>query len=86
MESQVIVRIDSKIKKRFYGIARMEGKTASEKVREMINEYVSKGDISNAVDEIWDGITKKMKRKGISQADVDNAVREVRRTKRSRLD
>jgi antitoxin component of RelBE/YafQ-DinJ toxin-antitoxin module len=81
MESQVIIRIDSKIKERFYGIVRMEGKTASEKVREMINEYVSKGDISASVDEIWNEITKKMKKKGISQADVDKAIKEVRKMK-----
>jgi histone H3/H4 len=84
MESQMIIRIDGKTKGKFYRIARMEGKTASEKVREMVAEYVTKGDLSAVVDDLWGKISGKAQRKGITGLDIEKAVRAVRESKRKR--
>ena len=37
------------MKGKFFKIMRMEGKTASEKIREMIERYVSENDLSTIV-------------------------------------
>jgi predicted DNA-binding protein len=73
MTTSMIVRIDRDTKERFYRAARGEGKTASEKLRELMETYVRKADMSEVVDSIWDGIGKRLRRK-----DVGKAIRAVR--------
>ena len=42
MTKQMVIRIDEETKERFQRVSRMEGKTASEKMRELIENYVRK--------------------------------------------
>ena len=56
----------------------MEGKSASEKVREMVETYIRTMDIGPVVDDLWERIGSKMKEKGIAESDVGKAVRDVR--------
>ncbi len=81
MGSQLIVRMDPKTKKRFYELARMEGKTASAKVREMVESYISTADVSLVVDDLWDRIGIKMRAAKTTQADVAAAVEAFRRSR-----
>lgn len=78
MSSQMILRIDDKTKEKFYSIVRREGKTASEKMREMVESYIKKADMSQVVDDLWARVEKKVKEKGFSEADVERVIREVR--------
>ena len=78
MGDQLVIRIDRKMKEKFYELARMEGKTASEKVREMIEAYIRTMDIGPVVDDLWERIGSKMKEKGIRAGDVRKTVRDVR--------
>ena len=78
MEKQMVVRINEDIKKKFYKVARMEGKTASEKIREMIEEYVRENDLSTVVDNLWERVSKKIAAKGYGERDIDTAIEEVR--------
>lgn len=84
MKSQMIVRIDPDIKNKFYKIARIEGTTPSEKVREMVKEYVAKADISAVVDDLWDRISEKAQKRGITEAHIDNAIKEARASRKKR--
>ena len=70
----MIVRIDRETKERFYRAARGEGKTASQKLRELIESYVRKADLPQVVDAIWDGIGKRLRRKGVKAGDVAKAI------------
>lgn len=81
MGSQIIIRIDDKTKETFYRLARMEGKSASEKIREMVESYIRKSDIGTVVDDLWSRIGTKMKKKGYSEKDVDKAIKEIRASK-----
>jgi predicted DNA-binding protein len=78
MGDQLVIRIDRKTKEKFYELARMEGKSASEKVREMVETYIRTMDIGSVVDSLWERIGSKMKEEGIGEDDVEQAIREVR--------
>ncbi len=78
MTKQMVIRIDEETKKRFQRVSRMEGKTASEKMRELIENYVRKGDLSQVVDDLWERIGTKARKSGVSAKDVDRIIRETR--------
>lgn len=79
MATQLVIRIDPEIKKRLMKLARTEGKTASDKVREMVTEYVAQSDLSAIVDDLWVRISKKVRKQGITARDVDRTIAQVRR-------
>jgi hypothetical protein len=78
MESQLIVRIDSKVKDKFRSAVRIEGKTASEKVREMVEEYVREHSMEEGMKSLWDEIGQSLKKKGYKESDVKKMIRKVR--------
>jgi len=81
MKKQMIIRIDKETKDKFNRIARMEGKTSSEKVRELVNTYIADNDLSSVVDDLWSRISKKIKMKGFKEEDIDTVIKEVRASK-----
>jgi len=78
METQLIVRIDRDTKQRFSRIARMEGKTASTKVRELVSSYLEENDFSPMVGDLWDRSSRKLRRKGYTEKDVQKAIKKAR--------
>ncbi|MFQ5441138.1 MAG: ribbon-helix-helix protein, CopG family [Thermodesulfobacteriota bacterium] len=82
MSTQMIIRMDPELKENITRLARIEGKNTSEKVRELIEEYVKEHDISSYIDGLWERVGKKLKAKGKTPEDVKRAVREVRKAKR----
>jgi predicted DNA-binding protein len=78
MRAQLIIRLDHATKERFTRIARQEGKTASEKIRELLNSYIRKSDLSIVVDDIWTSISNRMRQNGVTEDDVDRVIGEVR--------
>ena len=78
MTRQMVIRIDDETKERFQRVSRMEGKTASEKMRELIENYVRKADLSQVVDDLWDRIGVKANKQGVNAKDVDRIIRETR--------
>lgn len=79
MSKQMVVRIDDETKERFQRVSRMEGKTASEKLRELVENYVRKADLSQVADDLWGRIGARMQERGLSETDVEQAIRETRR-------
>lgn len=79
MEKQLLIRIDNDLKERLERLARSEGKTTSEMVRELISEYVRERDISAYIDELWNRVGDKLRKKGAGLADVNRAVAESRK-------
>ena len=82
MTTQLVVRIDDEAKDKLMRLARMEGKTASDKVREMVNEYVTQNDLPAIVDDLWARISKKLDDRGVTEKDVERTVKAVRRARR----
>lgn len=81
METQLIVRIDKAKKQKFSKLARMEGKTASTKVRELVDSYIETNDFSRVVSDVWSRISDRLREKGITEADVGRTIKEVRSSK-----
>ncbi len=81
MTTQMIVRIDREVKQRFSKLARVEGKTSSQMMRELIEDYIKERDIGTYVDDLWSRIGRKLKSKGVKQRDISRAMKEVRKTR-----
>lgn len=79
--SQLIVRIDDDLKKKVSRFAMAEGKTASQVVREMLEQYVSDRDIGGYIDEVWDRIGRALSKKGMGADDVPGAVSNARKNR-----
>lgn len=82
MNTQLIIRIEQRKKDRLLKTARREGKTASEKVRELVDDYVAKNDFATIVDDLWNRISKKAQEKGITEKEIDRVIKEVRESKK----
>jgi len=81
MATQMMVRIDPEVKSRFNKLARVEGKTTSQMVRELIEDYIKERDIGAYIDDLWGRIGGKLKSKGIRQRDINRAIREARKNR-----
>jgi len=82
MTAQMLIRMDPELKNKITRLAMAEGKNTSEKVRELIEDYVKEHDISTYVDDLWSRIGKKLRSRGKTPDDVARAVKEVRKAKR----
>ncbi|MBM4135896.1 MAG: ribbon-helix-helix protein, CopG family [Nitrospira sp.] len=79
MSTQMIIRIDPEVKDRLNKLARVEGKTTSKMVRELIEDYIKERDISAYIDDLWNRIGEKLRAKGIKSRDIDEAIKAVRK-------
>ena len=81
MTTQMIIRMDPEVKDRFNKLARVEGKTTSQMVRELIEGYIKERDIGVYVDDLWGRIGGKLRSKGMKQGDVNKAIKEARKSR-----
>jgi predicted DNA-binding protein len=81
MTTQMIIRMDSEMKSRLNKLARVEGKTTSQMVRELIEDYMREKDIGAYIDNLWDRIGGRMKAKGIKQMGINRAIKESRKSR-----
>lgn len=81
MTTQMIIRMDSETKNRLNKLARVEGKTTSQMVRELIDDYMREKDIGAYIDNLWGRIGGKMKAKGINQTGINRAIKESRKSR-----
>lgn len=79
MSTQMLIRIDDEVKSRLNKLARLEGKTTSEMVRELIEERIKERDIGAYVDDLWNRIGKKLKSKGVTSAAIEKAIKVSRK-------
>lgn len=82
MTTQMIIRIDPTLKDKLYKLARTEGKSASQMIREILKDYVKERDISAYIDDLWKRIGRKLESKKIKPKDIEKAIRESRKSSR----
>jgi len=70
----MIIRIDDEIKNRLNRLARIEGKTTSEMVRGLIEDYIKERDIGSYIDDLWNRIGKKLKSGGVTPTTIEKAI------------
>jgi predicted DNA-binding protein len=81
MSTQMIVRINPELKNKVNTIAKGEGKSISEVVRELLEEYVKNRDIGLYIDDLWQRIGEKFITRKIGPKEIQRAIREVRAKK-----
>jgi predicted DNA-binding protein len=78
MDAQMIIRLDPELKDRMQQLARAEGKSASQVVRELIEGYTRDRDMGGYISDLWERIGKKMELQGTGPGDIDRVIEEVR--------
>ncbi len=78
MVTQVLIRVDKKLKDRFQRLSRTEQKSVNEKVRELMEDYVKEHDIEAGLRSLWDEIGQSLRKKGRKASEVNKMIEEVR--------
>jgi len=78
----MIIRIDDEVKTRLNRLARIEGKTTSEMVRGLIEEYIRERDIGAYIEDLWNRTGRKLKTKGVTAETIDKAIKASRKERR----
>jgi len=81
MSTQMIVRIDPELKIKVNNLAKNEGKSISEVVRELLEDYVKDRDIGLYIDDLWKRIGAKLESRGFGPKDIKSVIQEVRTKK-----
>ena len=81
MTTQMIVRIDPELKNKVNNLAKAEGKSVSEVVRELLEEYVKNRDIGLYIDDLWQRIGDKLKSRKVGPRKIQGVIQEVRSNK-----
>ena len=78
MNTQLIVRLEEELKSKITKLAKAEGKTTSQVVRELVRNYVQERDMEGYIDDLWARIGTKLKARNVRRRDIARAVRNVR--------
>lgn len=78
MSTQMIIRVEPDLKKEVSRLAKEEGKNLSELVRELLVKYTKERDMSVYIDDLWDRIGQKLSGNEVSEADIEEAIKQVR--------
>ena len=81
MAEQLLIRIDPELKRKLGKLATMEGKTSTQVVRDLIEDYVKRRDVASYVDSLWKRIGSGLRSKGADEGDIAKAIREAREAK-----
>ncbi|MEE4265490.1 MAG: ribbon-helix-helix protein, CopG family [Desulfobacteraceae bacterium] len=81
MTTQMIVRVNPDLKNKVNTLAKAEGKSVSEVVRELLEDYVKNRDIGLYVDDLWQRISDKLISRKIGPKEIQRAIQEVRAKK-----
>ena len=81
MTTQMIVRINPELKNKVNSLAKAEGKSVSEVVRELLEDYVKNRDIGLYIDDLWRRIGDKLVSRKVGPKDIQRAIQEARTQK-----
>ena len=81
MTTQMIVRINPELKNKVHSLAKAEGKSVSEVVRELLEDYVKNRDIGLYIDDLWQRIGDKLVSRTVGSKEIKRAIQEVRAQK-----
>ena len=78
MSNQMIVRIQPELKAKVNTLAKAEGKSVSEVVRELLDGYVKNRDISSYIDDLWNRVGISLQSRGVRRSDIQRAIKDAR--------
>lgn len=83
MTEQLLIRVAPELKRKLAKMASLEGKTSTQVVRDLIQEYIRQRDLPAYIDDVWARISADLATKGARQQDVAKTIRIVRKTARA---
>jgi len=81
MTTQMVVRIDPKLKTKVSALAKAEGRRVGEVVRKLLEDYVRDRDIRAYVNDLWTRIGRNLVSRGVTPKDIPRVVKQVRAKK-----
>ncbi len=78
MSTQMIVRIDPALRQKVSSLAKAEGKSVSEVVRELLEDYVKERDIGSYIDDLWERTGGKLKSREVGPEQIRRAISDSR--------
>lgn len=75
MTTQMIIRVEPALKNKVSNLAKSEGKSLSELVRELLENYSKERDMGAYIDNIWDSIGKKLSQENVNESDIEEAIK-----------
>jgi len=78
MTTQMIIRIEPTLKNKVSNLAKSEGKSLSELVRELLENYTKERDMGAYIDNLWDSIGQKLYQENINKPDIEEAIKLTR--------
>ncbi len=78
MTTQMIIRLDTGLKERVAMLAKQEGKSLSELVRDLLEKYAREQDIHSHIDNLWERIGHNLQQNNASRSDINKVIRQVR--------
>lgn len=85
MSSPMMIRIDEGMKRKVSQLAKTEGKSVSEIVRELLQQYVRERDMQGYFDEVWNRIQGELAASKKRSGDVASTIKKLRREKRKAI-
>lgn len=82
MGDQILIRMDPALKEQLAKVAKMEGKTSSEVIRALVEDYLRQRDVGAYVDSLWDRLGKDFKARKLTARDVTAAVKASRKARK----
>jgi len=81
MSEQLLIRVAPELKRKLARAATLEGKTSTQVVRDLIEDYVKQRDMPSYIATLWERIGTSLKTAGVKPGDVVKAVRETRKAR-----
>lgn len=78
MTTQMIIRVEPSLKNKVSNLAKSEGKSLSELVRELMENYSKERDMGAYIDNLWDAIGKKLSQENVKKSDIEEAIKLTR--------
>ncbi len=82
MGDQILIRMDPALKEQLAKVAKMEGKTSSEVIRALVEDYLRQRDVGAYVDSLWDRLGKDFKARKLTARDVSAAITASRKSRK----
>jgi predicted DNA-binding protein len=83
MTEQLLIRVAPELKRKLARMASLEGKTSTQVVRDLIQEYIRQRDLPGYIDDVWTRIAADLAAKGVKPRDVAKTIRAVRKSARA---
>jgi len=82
MGAQILIRMDPALKEQLARIAKMEGKTSSEIIRALVEDYLKQRDIGAYVDSLWERFGRDFKARKLTARDIPAAIKASRKSRK----